>query len=414
MLLSQPSSKPLIRLKPILNPKFKIKLNPPQPYKLKFIDLFCGIGGFHVALKNLGCECVLACDIDSKCREVYEDNFNLTPLSNIRDLDLTQCPDFDILCAGFPCQPFSHAGNQVGFQDQIRGTLFYEIIKILQAKQPKYFILENVKNLRGHDNGKTLKVILNSLIQVGYHTYEEPILVSPLHFGIPQNRERVFIIGIRKDVGNLKPFPQYHKRPTSLYDIIDPISDPSLELSSSQVSILNRWEIFIQYFQQKDLILPTFPIWTEDFDSQTDITALPEWKRKFIDKNREFYNDHKQFLEPWLLLSRSNSRFKGSLAKLEWQCGHFKLGDSLWNLLFQFRPSGIRIKRTDYSPALVAMAQIVYVGKYRRKLSPKEVSRLQSFPSDFKFHTNTNAAYKQFGNSVNVKVVQEISKHLLN
>ena len=140
---------------------------------------------------------------------------------------------------------------------------------------------------------------------------------------------------------------------------------------------------------------------------------MPEWKKRFITNNRKFYNDSKIFLEPWLQKARKNEAFAGARRKFEWQCGAFKNDDSLWSLLFTFRPSGIRTKRTNYSPALVAMAQIVKVGSRKRKLSVREVARLQSFPDTFKVAGSDSVAYKQFGNSVNVEVIKRMAKFLV-
>ncbi len=396
---------------------------PTQEKSLKgltFIDLFCGIGGFHSALTQLGAKCLLACDIDAKCREVYKNNWGLEPKSDIKELKTSDIPNFDILCGGFPCQAFSHAGRQNGFEDT-RGTLFREIVRILKDKQPKYYLLENVKNLKGHDKGRTIKVIYAALKEVGYTAYPEPIILSPHHLGIPQNRERVFLLGVRNDVvrdKTLKTFETLKKKTTDISTILEPESKKysELELSEEVKEVLNHWEIFLQYFKEKKLKLPTFPIWTEFWtpskELQEEIKSMPDWKKKFIEQNQTFYKDHIGFLKNWLETARKSEGFTGAKAKFEWQCGAFKKEDSLWSLLFTFRPSGIRVKRGDYSPALVAMAQIVYVGSRNRKLSPREVARLQSFPDTFKL-PKASIAYKQFGNSVNVDVVKRMAQFLV-
>ena len=386
---------------------------------LKFVDLFCGIGGFHLALTSLGAQCVLACDIDDKCRDVYKENFGLEPKKDILELKSEDIPPFDILCGGFPCQAFSHAGKQGGLDDT-RGTLFREICRILKDCQPKYFLLENVKNLKGHDSGKTIQIIYKSLHEVGYTTHGKPILLSPHHLGVPQHRERVFILGIRNDLlmgcnGTLKAFPDIKACKTDITSILDlksPIIN-SLRISKTDESVLNLWDEVVQHFKQISLKLPTFPIWSDDWDSTYEINNIPTWKQKFITNNREFFREHKQFLESWLLLARENAGFVGAKRKFEWQCGTMQKDDGIWNLLFTFRPSGIRVKRANYSPALVAMAQIVNVGSQKRKLSPREVARLQSFPDSFKIHTSANVAYKQFGNSVNVAVVKRMAEFLI-
>jgi DNA (cytosine-5)-methyltransferase 1 len=387
--------------------------------KLKFIDLFSGIGGFHISLQNNNCECVFASEIDNKCIEVYEDNYNIKPMGDISKIDEKIIPDFDILCGGFPCTSFSHSGKQEGFSHKTKGNLFFDICRILKHKQPSYFILENVKNLYGHDKGNTWKVIYNALIDIGYLTYEKPILASPLHFGIPQNRDRVFIIGLRKDLGVLPPYPIYKKQVTNIKSILEDDKNISenilnqVRLKDEQIKILDRWDLFILYCKDNNIKIPSFPIWSEEWDKDYDIKDLPKWKQNFLIKNRCFYNDNKNFLLKWLSISRKNKKFRGSQSKLEWQCGEVQLSDSIWTLLFQYRPSGIRIKRSNYSPALVAMSQIVYIGSKKRKLIPVEIKRLQSFPDSFKHHENINTTYKQFGNAVNVSVVDNIYKHLI-
>ena len=388
----------------------------PPMTGLKFIDLFSGIGGFHLALKSLGAECVLACDIDKNCRETYKNNFGLEPHPDITKLKTEDIPDFDVLCGGFPCQAFSHAGAQGGFTDT-RGTLFKDICRILKDKQPSYFLLENVKNLKGHDGGKTIKIIFNSLREVGYTTYDSPILLSPHHIGVPQHRERVFIHGIRNDLiqgKQLAPFPAVKPIKTDISSILDPIQQNKSGLTDGDEAILNAWEQLVQYFKSINLKLPGFPLWSDDWDSTYDISKLPSWKQKFITNNRDFYTEHRTFLQPWLSKARAIESFTGARRKFEWQAGMFKPDDSLWTLLFTFRPSGIRVKRTNYSPALVAMAQIVYVGTRRRKLNPREVARLQSFPDTFKINPSSSIAYKQFGNSVNVNVITHMAKWLMS
>jgi DNA (cytosine-5)-methyltransferase 1 len=388
-----------------------------SPAQLTFIDLFSGIGGFHLALKGLGAKCVLACDIDPKCREMYLKNFGIEPKVDITTLEANDIPDFDILCGGFPCQAFSHAGKQSGLEDT-RGTLFRDVCRILRAKKPKYYLLENVKNLKGHDGGKTWKTIHTCLVESGYTTYDSPIVLSPHQIGVPQHRERVFILGIRNDIvpaTGIKAFPPVTPTPADINTILlDDCDVPTgSALSKTDLDVLNLWEEVVQHFKAKSIKLPSFPMWSDDWDSTTPLTGLPGWKQKFIQQNRDFYKVNTEFLAPWLSRARDCAAFAGARRKFEWQCGIFRGDDSLWKLLFQFRPSGIRVKRATYSPALVAMAQIVAVGSKRRKLVPREVARLQSFPDDYIIHTSSSVAYKQFGNSVNVKVIEHMAKHLL-
>ena len=167
---------------------------------LRFIDLFCGIGGFRFAMEEIsrafGCkaECVLSSDIDPDCQKAYAANFGEMPSGDIHKIAVSDIPDHDILLAGFPCQPFSIIGNRRGFEDA-RGTLFFEIARILEAKKPAAFVLENVKLLKGHNKGKTLARILEVLKQLGYHA--DSHVFNALDFGLPQKRERIFIVGFR-------------------------------------------------------------------------------------------------------------------------------------------------------------------------------------------------------------------------
>ena len=164
--------------------------------KFKFIDLFAGIGGFHQAMVQLGGECVLASEIDKYAIETYEENYHINSQIDICDLKEEDVPEHDVLCAGFPCQAFSKAGKQEGFDDETRGTLFFEIERILKHHHPKYIILENVRNLASHDKGRTWKTIEEHLHKAGYRLTPKPLIVSPHHFGTPQLRERVVILGI--------------------------------------------------------------------------------------------------------------------------------------------------------------------------------------------------------------------------
>lgn len=394
-------------------------LGPPStqtestPIPFTFIDLFCGIGGFHQAMVSLGGRCVLACDIDPKCRAVYQQNYGIVPHDDVTTLVTADMPDFDVLCGGFPCQAFSHAGKQGGFEDT-RGTLFRDVARILRDKQPKYFILENVKNLRGHDGGRTWATIYRSLCDAGYATYEQPLVMSPHHFGIPQHRERVIIMGVRHDIGPLPPPLAVRPQPTNIMSILVPDAEvpAGVALPAIECGVLDRWEEFVQYFKGRGVKLPTFPLWSDEWDKTTSLDGVVAWKARFIQRNRDFYTEHRAFLEPWLSAARATPSFGGARAKFEWQCGAFQAADSLWTLLFQYRPSGIRVKRATYSPALVALAQIVVIGSKKRKLCPREVARLQSFPDSFRLPARAGDAYRQFGNAVNVEVIRRAARHL--
>lgn len=176
------------------------KIKSENNTTIRFIDLFAGIGGFRYAIENAGdelgvtTECVFTSEIDNECQNVYKENFGDIPYGDITKINAESIPNHDILLAGFPCQPFSIIGNMRGFEDT-RGTLFFDIARIIKAKKPSAFVLENVKLLVGHNNGKTIKKIMETLKELGYHaTYK---VLNALNFGLPQKRERVFIVGFR-------------------------------------------------------------------------------------------------------------------------------------------------------------------------------------------------------------------------
>ena len=158
--------------------------------KVRFIDLFAGIGGFRLGFEKVGCKCVFGAEIDDHACKIYELNFGDNPKCDITKLDPKNIPDFEILCAGFPCQAFSICGKQKGFYDETRGTLFFDICRILNEKKPQAFVLENVSNLEKHDSGKTLTVMLSALSELGYTvTYK---VLNARDFGVPQNRESYY------------------------------------------------------------------------------------------------------------------------------------------------------------------------------------------------------------------------------
>ena len=205
------------------------------PSKIRYIDLFCGLGAFHTACNQSSVfECVLACDIDEGIRRIYKQNYGLEPKSDIRNIDLDTMPDFELLCAGFPCQPFSIAGNGNGFNDKEKGNLFFDILKIIDAKQPPMCVLENVKNLKTHDNGNTYKTIEAELKKRGYLITSK--VINATEYGSPQARHRIFIVAT-KDKSFVIPeptvtSPEGNKIQTPVSSIIDPSinkNDLSLE-----------------------------------------------------------------------------------------------------------------------------------------------------------------------------------------
>nr|CDL66320.1 unnamed protein product [uncultured bacterium] len=387
----------------------------------KYIDLFCGIGGFHQAMSDLGGECVYACDIDSECRKTYQNNYGIYPDGDITKVEAKQIPSHDVLCAGFPCQAFSKAGKRLGFTDETKGTLFFDICRILKYHQPKYALLENVRNLASHDHGNTWKVIHDNLENLGYNVIDEPVIFSPHYIGIPQHRERVFIMCVRKDIGTLPPFYfNLNKIPEcSIDDILLSDNDiPDLnkfQLRPDQIEWIDNWNEFIQNIKCDKL--PGFPIWTdclcpiEASPYYETFREQPKWLQNFVIKNSELWSQNKEFLEYWLPKARKNKNFFGSKAKFEWQVGDVKNPD-IWEHIMQIRPSGLRVKPGTYFPALVAITQTSIVGKRKRFLTPRECARLQSFPDSFKYDSKKAQAYKQFGNSINVGLVKFFARYM--
>jgi len=373
---------------------------------MTFIDLCCGIGGFHQALKNAGFECVMASDIDETCREVYELNYHMKPEGDLTKLDPSKIPSFDILCAGFPCQPFSKAGQQSGFKDS-RGNIFFDLCKIISHHSPKYIILENVRNLLTHDKGTTWKVIKTTLDDLNYHTC--PLLLNALHFGVPQSRERIVILGKRKDLGDLNPPPKLSKKTTSLRTIVDEVVPDVYALSPKMKETSKIWDRFIALLKTNQIPIPKFPIWTDWWDSDPPTDFYVKYKN-WIDKNRAFYTTHFTLLSEWLHASRSVKEWTGAVRKMEWQAGneHLSMDEVLWSP----RGSGVRIKKIDYAPTLVAMASMIPIYK-NRQLTPRECARLQSFPETFIIHPKDKIAYKQFGNAVNVKMIERSARFLI-
>ena len=386
----------------------------------KFIDLFCGIGGFHQAMSDLGGTCVFASDIDADCRKTYERNYGLKPEGDITKINAKDIPSHDVLCAGFPCQSFSKAGNRLGFEDETKGTLFFDVCRILDFHKPKYALLENVRNLASHDYGNTWKVIHDSLDKLGYNLLPEPVIFSPHMLGIPQHRERVYIMCVRKDVGQIRPFI-YEKskaQECSIETILQSDDEiPNIQdyrVSTDMENLIDLWNEFLQSIRVDKL--PGFPIWTDrlcDLDPNEDLAQYPSWKQNFIHKNNELYIANRKFINGWLQRANNNPLFFGAKAKLEWQAGNTDAPD-IWNQIFQLRPSGIRVKVNTYFPALVAIVQTSIIGSRRRYLTPRECARLQSFPDTFKYDVKLAQAYKQFGNAVNVDCVKMFAKHMFN
>jgi len=379
---------------------------------MKFYDTFCGIGGFTIALEQLGHTCVGACEIDKECCKVYKDNYDIEPDGDITKI--TEFPDFDILCGGFPCQSVSNAGKKMG-RDDPRGKLFDHIIRIAKLKNPSYMFLENVKHIRKIDNGKIFEYICKEIDNTGY--FLQTFDLSPHHLGIPQNRERVIFACIRKEFyickNNVIFTPitlQVTKKTVSIFEknVI------GYDIKPEEKQILETWDLMIKEFEVGENCSPTI-LANEFYQERTDneFKQLPAWKQEYIQKNRRIYVKYQETWDNWYDQNQDILTKKEIFGKLEWQTGKIKKNDSIFNYFIQFRQSGIRVKKADYFPTLVAIVQTPIYAKEKRYITPRECARLQSFPDSFKLHSVDRIAYKQFGNAVNIEVVKTVVSQII-
>ena len=383
---------------------------------LKYIDLFCGIGGFHQALNRIDAECILACDIDKDCRVVYKDNYGIDPINNVKDIDENTLPDFDILCAGFPCQAFSNGGKKLCFKDN-RGLLFDEIIRIAKVKQPKFMFLENVKHILKVSNGEVITYIKNKIAQIGYTL--QLFQISPHNYGIPQQRERVYFVCVRNDIYNgtdIKlPLFIGHCDFKNILDDKESINEKYF-IKGDTLNILEAWNEMINTFEVGEKISPTILINNAYINYTTEeFNAFPDWKKDYITKNKPLIKKYKTQFDTWYNTHSKLLQKREIYGKLEWQSGIITENDSIFNHFIQIRQSGIRVKKSHYFPTLVAISQIPIYGKEKRYITPRECARLQSFPETFKLAKDDKKSYKQLGNSVNVHnvfiVISSTLKH---
>jgi DNA (cytosine-5)-methyltransferase 1 len=407
----------------------------PKP-AFTFIDLFAGIGGFHAALSSMGGKCVYAVEIDRKAAQVYERNWGLDPFGDItRDAndEVMNVPPHDVLVAGFPCQPFSKSGAQRGM-DETRGTLYWNILKIIETHHPKLVLLENVRNLAGPRHLHEWGVIIETLRAEGYRVAETPAIFSP-HLmprdlgGRPQVRERVFIsatyVGDGADEKTLAPERAVLNQAVGEWDPKNWVLETDLpldpdhhaegcELTESERYWVEAWNEFVELMwdAREGARLPGFPLWADEWVHIDDLeipTGTPKWKSDYLVKNAQFYTDHKKVIDRWAKKWRVyTDLFPASRRKLEWQAQDTP---RLWDTVMHFRPSGIRAKAPTYLPALVAITQTSIVGSRERRLSTREAARLQGLPEWFDFGDQPAAAtYKQLGNGVSVGAVWHVLK----
>jgi DNA (cytosine-5)-methyltransferase 1 len=329
---------------------FNVPFPAPENPKFTFIDLFAGIGGFRIAMQELGGKCVYSSEFDAQAQRTYLANYGEMPFGDItKEITKKYIPkEFDVLCGGFPCQAFSLAGRRLGFKDETRGTLFFEIEEILRRHQPKAFFLENVKGLMIHDKGRTLRTILDHLDQVGYDVVP-PQIVNAMDFGVPQHRERVYIIGFRKDLHvNINDF--HYPEPTTPEGKRVPFK-----------KIMEKKEVSVKYYLS-DVYLETLRRHRARHEA-----AGHGFGYEIIDKN-----------------GVANAIVVGGMGRER-------------NLVIDDR-------LTDFRPVTNIHGEVNREGV--RKMTPREWARLQGFPDNFKIVVADASAYKQFGNSVAIPAIK--------
>tara|TARA_X000000950_G_scaffold124603_1_gene156006 strand:+ start:2193 stop:3452 length:1260 start_codon:yes stop_codon:yes gene_type:complete len=418
---------------------------------MKFIDLFAGLGGFHLALNKLGHECVFASELEIFLRNHYEENFELYPEGDITKINIKKIPKHEILCAGFPCQPFSKAGFANGFSHKIAGDMFFYLFKIIKYHKPKYLFLENVPNLLTHNGGKTWLFMKNKISKLGYDVDQK--VLSPVDFNIPQTRDRLYIVAKQNNLNDFE-WPQKNKAKNNLKKFL--IAKPKInkKLTKLKNNVLETWKGFLKRIP-KNTYVPN-PLWSMEFgatypyensspystglkelrklkgsfgkslknvnkDNIHDlipkyankrVKKFPDWKIRMIKRSREFYKNNKVWIDKYL--PKITSLQFEAYQKLEWNCQ----GDAfnLRKKIVTFRGSGVRIRRSTNSPTLISssVSQVPYLPWKKRYMSHEECLNIQGFRGIKSYPEAHEAFYSTIGNAVNVGVVTKIAKNLLN
>lgn len=418
---------------------------------MRFVDLFAGLGGFHQAATSLGGRCVFASEINPVLSTVYELNFGLRPAGDIHTIRPDEVPKHDLLCAGFPCQAFSKAGDQAGLSDPDRGSVVFSMLRVIRHHRPRFVLLENVAHFVRHDKGHTFEKVERALQEMGYETKHAKH--SPHEFGVPQIRERMFLVASLDGLGAFEwPCPTTKQCDLDIRTVLDEKPENARRLGPDVLACLWTWQEFLQLYP-KGTKLPSDPIWTMEFGAtypydrdslsrvpldelqrargscgmpltgmsreqikknvpshaRDGLHAFPRWKKLFIEHNRKLYNDNRSWLDTWLPKIRI---FPASLQKLEWNCQGEER--NIWKYVLQIRASGVRVKRANTAPSLVAMTttQVPIIAWERRYMTIRECARLQSMEA-LKYLPAGGSGYKALGNAVNVKVASLILERLL-
>ena len=407
-----------------------------------FIDLFAGIGGFHAAMDPIGGECVFVSEIDSAASSVYSKNWlknsDISVSGDIKELTKNvnkNIPNHDVLTAGFPCQPFSKSGHQLGV-NEARGTLFYNILQIIEEKKPKIILLENVRNLVGPKHYKDYLIIIKLLRKLGYAVSDEPTILSPHEIptrfgGTPQHRDRVFIGAVKvgetrakelSDLGPLLPRQPFKKYGEIIWDINKTLneymanSDNEItKISRERINALKMWNEFLNTYRDfNNSNPPGLPLWSDYWDIRKNIKipkSVPDWKRQFILRNIEIYEENSKWINTWRKKHDLSSHITSN-RKFEWQGRN---QEDIYKCLIQFRPSGIRCKEPNYVPAFVALTQTPVLGWEKREITVKEACLLQGFNRDFDFYDQRDSlSLKQIGNAVHPASARLVFHALIN
>lgn len=418
---------------------------------MKFIDLYAGLGGFHVGLAKEGYECVYASEINNELNEIYQKNFGIKPSKDITKVHPEEIPNHDILCAGFPCQPFSKAGKQLGFECEENGKHIFKILEIAKIKKPTFLFLENVPNLLVHNNSKTWNKINREIKRNGYDVKFK--ILSPHRFGVPHLRERLIIICSRKCLDTFE-WPNEQDKETNVSDILENNRGTENKISKNLEFAFEKWQEFTSnYIKHHNNQLANLkigvPIWGMEFGATYPFStftpwasdkkllqsckgslgydlkkcktwdefqqnlppyslerksSFPNWKVRFIDYNRHLYESNKFWIKGWMnWLGDVNHTFQ----KFEWNFDITK--NTIWDCIIQTRSSGIRVRNPSLSPSLVSIGSAFpIIGWQKRFMTRRECVNLQSL-SSLKYLPESNThCLTALGNSINSEVVKHV------